>query len=561
MEHILERKRHIIKVAMKEAKADYVLKNAKYVNVFSDEILEADIAVCNGIIAGIGDYSGIKETDFSGKIVCPGMIDSHIHLESSLVTPSEFVKAVLPHGTTAVVTDPHEIANVCGTAGIDYMIESTRTLPVDVFFMIPSCVPATYYDESGAVLYDEDIEEYYKEERVLGLAEMMNFPGVTGCDEEVLRKLSTAEKFRKRVDGHAPSLSGNSLNAYVASGVYTDHECSFYEEALEKLRRGQMIQIREGTAARNLEALVPLLKKGFDDRCMFCTDDKHPSDLLEKGHLDTIVKRAVKEFGVDPVIALKAASYNPSRYYGLKHHGAIAPGYFADLMVIDNFENFTVETVFKNGRIVYENQKECFISSPVISENLKNTVHDTFRVKKLKEEDFASVDPLGCIGIIPGSIVTKDLGEEYAIATENDILKIAVVERHKNTGHIGLGYLKGYGLKSGAVATSISHDSHNIIVVGTNEKDMALAVNQVAENNGGIVIAENGQVTGSVVLEIAGLMTDRNLKTVNAELEEAKCMAMKQGVHEGIDPFMTLSFMSLPVIPEIKLTTRGIFRI
>lgn len=561
MEHILERKRHIIKVAMKEAKADYVLKNAKYVNVFSDEILEADIAVCDGIIAGIGEYSGIQEIDFSGKIVCPGMIDSHIHLESSLVTPSEFVKAVLPHGTTAVVTDPHEIANVCGTDGIDYMIESTESLPVDVFFMIPSCVPATPHDESCAVLYSEDIEKYYGKDRVLGLAEMMNFPGVTGCDEEVLKKLSAAEKFRKRVDGHAPSLSGASLNAYVASGVYTDHECSFYEEALEKLRRGQMIQIREGTAARNLEALVPLLKKGFDDRCMFCTDDKHPSDLLEKGHLDTIVKRAVKEFGVDPVIALKAASYNPSRYYGLKHHGAIAPGYFADLMVIDNFENFTVETVFKNGRIVYENQKECFISSPVISENLKNTVHDTFRVKKLKEEDFASVDPLGCIGIIPGSIVTKDLGEEYAIATENDILKIAVVERHKNTGHIGLGYLKGYGLKSGAVATSISHDSHNIIVVGTNEKDMALAVNQVAENNGGIVIAENGQVTGSVVLEIAGLMTDRNLKTVNAELEEAKCMAMKQGVHEGIDPFMTLSFMSLPVIPEIKLTTRGIFRI
>ena len=554
----LLKKQRVIEAASGREKADLVLKNATYVNVFSNELRTCDIAVANGLIVGMGEYEGEQELDMTGKIVCPGFVDAHIHLESSLVSPREFAKAVLPHGTTTVITDPHEITNVMGTDGIDYMFQATEGLPIDVRFMLPSCVPATPMDESGANLDYRAIDSFYDYPRVQGLAEMMNAYGVIHNDAEVVSKIIASQAHHKKIDGHAPGLTGKDLDTYIAAGVYSDHECSDIEDALAKLRRGQFIMIREGTAARNLEALAPLLTPQYADRCMFCTDDKHPSDLLEKGHIDYICREAINKYGVDPIIAVKAACHHASRYFLLNNRGAIAPGYLADFAIIDNFQNFNVEMVFKKGVLYYDHGQLKDFPKPQIEEYLDQRAHDTFHVTPLTEDDFRDVRPRAVIGMVPGEIVTTDNGYADKVDTEKDVLKIAVVERHKNTHHIGLGYIQGYGLKSGAVATSISHDSHNIIVVGTNSKDMAFAVNRIVENHGGIVVTENEQVKSELVLELAGIMSDSPLVEVNEELEAAKDAAHALGVGHGIDPFMTLSFMALPVIPTLRITTRGI---
>ena len=554
----LLKKQRVIEAASGREKADLVLKNATYVNVFSNELRTCDIAVANGLIVGMGEYEGEQELDMTGKIVCPGFVDAHIHLESSLVSPREFAKAVLPHGTTTVITDPHEITNVMGTDGIDYMFQASEGLPIDVRFMLPSCVPATPMDESGANLDYRAIDSFYDYPRVQGLAEMMNAYGVIHNDAEVVSKIIASQAHHKKIDGHAPGLTGKDLDTYIAAGVYSDHECSDIEDALAKLRRGQFIMIREGTAARNLEALAPLLTPQYADRCMFCTDDKHPSDLLEKGHIDYICREAINKYGVDPIIAVKAACHHASRYFLLNNRGAIAPGYLADFAIIDNFRDFNVEMVFKKGVLYYDHGQLKDFPKPQIEEYLDQRAHDTFHVTPLTEEDFRDVRPRAVIGMVPGEIVTTDNGYADKVDTEKDVLKIAVVERHKNTHHIGLGYIQGYGLKSGAVATSISHDSHNIIVVGTNSKDMAFAVNRIVENHGGIVVTENEQVKSELVLELAGIMSDSPLVEVNEKLEAAKDAAHTLGVGHGIDPFMTLSFMALPVIPTLRITTRGI---
>ena len=553
----LNKKLHVIEVAAGRRPADLVLKNATYVNVFSNELCQADIAVAEGLIVGMGEYHGDVEVDVSGKIVLPGFVDAHIHLESSLVSPSEFARAVLPHGTTTVITDPHEIANVMGTDGIEYMLQATEDLPVDVRFMLPSCVPATPMDESGANLDYRAIDSFYDHARVQGLAEMMNSYGVIHSDPDVVSKIVASQAHHKKIDGHAPDLVGNDLNAYVAAGVYSDHECHDLNDAIAKLQRGQFIMIREGTAARNLEALVPLLCDKYVERCMFCTDDKHPNDLLEKGHIDYIVKKAIS-LGVEPITAIKAACHNAARYFLLNNRGAIAPGYLADFAIIDNFRNFNVEMVFKKGELYYNDGKLKDFPAPAIEEYLDERAHDTFHVRHLTKSDFEDVRQRGVIGMIPGEIVSTDNGYADHVDLQKDILKIAVVERHKNTGHIGLGYIQGYGLKSGAVATSISHDSHNIIVVGTNAEDMAFAANYIVENHGGIVVVDGGKVLASVVLEIAGIMSDEPLTKMNEELEAAKDAAFRLGVSRGIDPFMTLSFMALPVIPTLRITTRGV---
>ena len=554
----LIKKQRIIETASGRKKADLVLKNATYVNVFSNELCKGDIACSEGLIVGIGEYEGEKEIDVSGKIVCPGFIDAHIHLESSLVAPNEFVKAVLPHGTTCVITDPHEITNVMGTDGIDYMLQATENLPVDVMFMLPSCVPATPMDEAGANLDWHAIDSYFDHPRVLGLAEMMNAYGITHNDPEPVSKIIASQAHHKKIDGHAPGLMGTDLNAYVAAGVYSDHECSDMEDALRKLRIGQFVMIREGTAARNLEALAPLLCEKYASRCMFCTDDKHPNDLLEKGHVDYIIRKAIHQFGVDPILAVKVAAHYAARYFLLNNRGAIAPGYLADLVVIDDFDGFNIEQVYKRGVLMAENGSMADVEKPQMDEYLGLRAHDTFHLKTLSAADFEDKRSRGVIGMVNGEIITTDNGYANAPDVQKDILKIAVVERHKNTGHIGLGYLQGYGLKEGAVATSISHDSHNIIVVGTNAADMAFAVNRITANKGGIVVVKDGEVTAEVVLEIAGLMSDSRLEDVNEHLENAKKVAAQQGVQKDIDPFMTLSFMSLPVIPTLRLTTRGV---
>lgn len=554
----LLKKRRIIEAASGREKADLVLKNATYVNVFSNELCQADIAVAEGLIVGMGNYEGEIEADMTGKIVLPGFLDAHIHLESSLVSPREFVKAVLPHGTTTVITDPHEIANVMGTDGIEYMLQATEGLPVDVRFMLPSCVPATPLDESGAILDYRAIDSFYDHPRVQGLAEMMNFVGIINGDEQAVEKIVAAQAHHKKIDGHAPDLQGNDLNAYIAAGVYSDHECHDLSDAVAKLQRGQFIMIREGTAARNLEALVPLLCDKYAERCMFCTDDKHPNDLLEKGHIDYIVRRAIA-LGADPITAVKVACHNAARYFLLNNRGAIAPGYLGDFVVIDSFESFQIEKVYKRGELMVENGELRDFPAPSIEPYLVERAHNTFHVGTLTAEDFAEKRPRGIIGMVPGEITTVDAGYSDRIDTEYDVLKLAVVERHKNTHHIGIGYIQGYGLKSGAVATSISHDSHNIIVVGTNEADMAAAVNRVVELNGGIVVLDGGASVAEVPLSIAGIMSEEPLPEVNRKLEDAKEKASALGVSDGVDPFMTLSFMALPVIPSLRITTRGVF--
>ena len=553
----LAAKQRIIAVAAGREKADLVLKNAKYLNVFSNEFLSGDIAVANGLIAGVGKYDGKTEIDVSGKLVLPGFIDAHIHLESSMVTPAEFAKAVVAHGTTTVITDPHEITNVMGIDGVEYMIQASQNLPIDVHFMMPSCVPATEIDESGAELDCKDIDLYLDNKKVLGLAEMMNYVGVINGDKNVLSKIVTSQAHHKKIDGHAPELSGNDLNAYIAAGVYSDHECSTFENALEKLRKGQFIMIREGTAAHNLKALMPLLTQQYYSRCMFATDDKHPSDLLYGGHIDYIVKQALKN-GADPIVALKTATNHAARYFLLNNKGAIASGYLADIVVVDNLEDFNVETVFKRGKLVFDGEVKDF-SAPTVDEELAEKCFDTFHLNSVTPSSFKVDGKLGLIGLVGGELLTRNLGTADKIDVENDILKIACIERHKGTNHIGVGYVKGYSLKSGAVATSVAHDSHNIITVGCNDDDIAVAVNAIKDSKGGIAVVENGKIKALLELPIAGLMSDEPLTTVNEKLENAKSSAYELGADKSIDPFMTLSFLSLPVIPSLRITTKGVF--
>lgn len=547
-------KKKLIDVAAGRDKAELVFKNVKYLNVFTNRFVTADVAITSGYVAGIGDYNGENEIDCTGRYLVPGFIDSHIHLESSIVSPKTFSRVVSAHGTTAVVTDPHEITNVLGADGIEYMLKATENLPIDVFFVIPSCVPASPFDENGAVINHLDTEKYMDNPRVLGLAEMMNFPGTVGGDGEIIKMILSAENSGKVTDGHAPGLGGKSLNAYAAAGVMSDHECTTAEEALEKLSLGQYIMIRQGTAGRNLEALVPLLNGDTYTRCLFATDDKHPGELSENGHIDYIIKKAISS-GVKPEIAYKVASFNAAQYFNLPQRGAIAPGYIADMVLLDDIQNVEISAVYKNGKMPELTVKE----NSDIDSALNARVRRTMNTAKITEKSIGiTKSSEKVIGLINGQIVTTDEGEAESIDIQNDILKVCVVERHKNTGHIGRCYIKGYGLKSGAVATSIAHDSHNIIAVGTNDSDIVTAVNTIIDMGGGMVVVNNGSVVESLPLEIAGLMTDADIDYVNGKIDSLKQAAYSLGVNKNIDPFMTLSFVSLPVIPHIKLTTLGV---
>lgn len=551
--------KNLISAARGDVKADLVLKNAKILNVFTGELENGDIAVSGGYIAGIGSYEGIEEIDIGGSVVCPGLIDSHIHIESSMLSPSEFAKAVIPHGTTAVITDPHEIANVAGTDGISFMLEASKGLPLDVFFMLPSCVPATPLDESGAVLDADALEPFYKDERVLGLAELMNSFGTVRGDKEILKKIEGANKSGKNIDGHAPLLVGKELNAYVAAGVESDHECYIFAEAEEKIKRGQWIMIREGTAAQNLEALLPLFDEKYAGRCLLATDDKHAGDLINKGHIDYIIRKAVKA-GKDPVMAVKMATINAANYFGLKDRGALAPGYVADMIVVSGLEDFNVEKVFKNGKLVAENSALTSpVQSPVIDEERYRRVYHSFNLREITPEDF-KINETGSkkrlIQVLPGQILTDEVIVDSD--SDEDIVKVSVIERHKNTGHIGTGFITGYGLKKGAIASSIAHDSHNIIVAGTNDEDMAIAANAVRENEGGLAVVCDGKVLSTLALPLGGLMCETGVAEVEKKLEEMKAQARQLGVNEGIDPFMTLAFTALPVIPSLRILTQGV---
>ncbi len=544
-------------VAQSNTLPQLVIKNASYLNVFTESFERADIAVNNGVIVGIGEYDGKVEIDGEGKTVVPSFIDGHTHLESSIISPKQYCKAVVPHGTVAVVADPHEITNVLGKAGFEYIYEETKNLPLDVYLMVPSCVPATPFDESGEELTLEDMEELLSKPRVLGLAEMMNFPGVLFGDDNVIEKLSLAKEQGKLIDGHAPSLSSKPLSAYVGAGISTDHECVSEEEAKEKISLGQYVMIREGTAGKNLEALKNLFKKPYCDRCMLATDDKHPGELDLDGHIDYIIRKAIR-LGAEPVYAYKMASYNAALHFGLKGKGAIAPGFEASFVILDDVRNVKINSVYKKGERIDNRVGE--IVDSISEENpyrvqAYDTVHISeitplsFKIKKEKEK---------VIGLVPQQIITTDEGYATELDTLQDICKLSVIERHKATGHMACAYLKGYGLKSGAVATSIAHDSHNIIVAGVSDEDMAMAVNRLSEIHGGMVVVENGEVLAELSLPLAGIMCDLDTNSAEKGLYLVKRSAYELGVQRNIDPFMTLSFASLAVIPTLRLTTKGV---
>ncbi|MFI3253198.1 MAG: adenine deaminase [Eubacteriales bacterium] len=549
-----------IEVAKGKRLADLVMKNASFVNVFNGEIDHGDVAIYQGYIVGIGSYKGETEVNVAGRFLLPGLIDSHIHLESSLVMPEEFARGVLCHGTTTVVADPHEIANVMGTDGIKLMLEATENIAVDVAIMLPSCVPASSVDESGAQLHAEDLKPFYQNPRVLGLAEMMDYPSVISGEEGTMNKIYGAQETGGVIDGHAPFLTGRSLQAYIAAGIASDHECVHLWEAKEKLRFGQHIMIREGTAARNLDALAPVITPQTVHRCMFCTDDKHPNHLVESGHIDMILRKAVS-LGVDPVLAVKAATFSPACYFGMKEKGAIASNYIADMIIVNNLTDFKVESVYKKGELVYNsNGKEVLPAVPnQISPELLAKAENTVKLSPTAPEDFINIKECGVLGIVPGEILTTHCNLAKEVDVEKDILKISVLERHRQTGHRGIGFLKGYGLKEGAIASSIAHDSHNIIVVGVTEEDMSVAVNALISMQGGIVVVNQGVVKALLPLPVAGIMSKESVSQVTTQLEEAKQVAYAQGVSPENDPFMTLSFLSLPVIPTLRLTTRGVY--
>ena len=559
----------LIHVANGRQKADLVLKNANIINVFTESIEVGDVAVVDGMIAGIGTYEGVVEKDMTGKYLCPGFIDGHIHLESSMVAPTEFEKAVLPHGTTAVVTDPHEIANVAGCEGIEFMLKYTQDMTLDVLFVVPSCVPATGLDEAGACLEAADIAPFYDNDRVIGLAEMMNSFGVNQADPAILDKINATLEHQRIIDGHAPLLSGQELNGYVATGIRSDHECSNAQEAKEKFARGQWIMVREGTAAHNLEALLPLFEAPYARRIMLVTDDKHPCDLLRDGHIDAIVRKAVQR-GVDPITAIKAGTYNAASYFGLVNNGAIAPGYCADIAVLDNLTDLNVLEVYKDGVLVAEGGKSLVESTvPEMGQQIQERVYHSFHVDPVDVSKLAlekKGEHIRVIDLNARELLTTERTARWScqegcadgVDPEEDIVKIVALERHKNTGHIGKGFLGKYGLKKGAVATSVGHDSHNLVVAGINDEDIVCAANRVIENEGGLAIALNGEIVADLPLQIAGLMSTLPLEEVDQRLEEMKAILREWGIPEEIDPFMTLSFVSLPVIPFLRLNTYGV---
>lgn len=549
----------MIAAARGELEVDLLIEGASVANLLSGEVHRADVAVHKGRIAGFDCESAGSVINLEGKILAPGFIDAHVHIESAMVTVPEYARAVVPKGTTSVVIDPHEIANVWGMDGIRYMLESSRNVPLNVFAMLPSCVPATSMETSGASLDAEALSELMDDVRVLGLAEVMNYPGVIFRDPEVLKKIRLAGP--KRIDGHSPSLTGRDLAAYIAAGIRSDHECAGVNEAREKLRQGMYIMIREGSAAKSLRELLPLVTPKNARQFLFVSDDRHPADILRDGHIDNMVKTSI-ERGLDPILALQIASLNAAQYFGLRDLGAIATGFRADIVVLDSLENPHVEKVIKDGILVAEAGDIC-----VRLESFPIPKKTSMRIGKLNPKSFeirAEKGAARTICIIPDQIITKSLhcspkidNGNVVSDTKQDILKLAVVERHKATGNVGLGLVQGFGLCSGALATSVAHDSHNIAVVGVTDDDMHTAVLAVVQMGGGLVVVQNGTVKSSLPLPVAGLLSEMHMQDVAKGIDDCIDAVRRLGCTIK-NPFMTLSFLCLPVIPELKLTDKGL---
>lgn len=556
----------LIDVAMGRVPADVVIKNCKVVNVFSGEITEGNIAICDGQIAGIGEYEGVEVVDAMGRYAAPGFIDSHIHIESSYVSPEELGRLLVPHGGTTIMADPHEIANVCGEQGLAYMVEAGTRTALDIKYELPSCVPATPFENAGAVLDAKEIEKLIPSDDFIGLGEFMNFPGVINNDEDVIDKLVAAKKQGKWIDGHGSGLEGNALNAYVSAGILADHECSTVEEMKERLARGQYILLRQGSACHNLRTLLQGVTPENSRRCLLCSDDRQPKTILHEGHLDNHLRICVKE-GLDPVTAIRMATLNAAECFGLKDRGAIAPGYRADIVLMDDLKAFNVNRVWIEGKLVAEDGKYL----PTIEKYDISSVKGSVVLKDFSKDKFKmnlKSNKVNVIGILPGGVVTEKLtaeitldeNGEFVFEPDKDIVKVAVLERHHMTGNVACGFLKGYGIKEGAVALSIAHDSHNIIVVGVNDDEMEFAVNALVEQEGGIVLVKEGKVIESMPMPIAGLMSDQSGEWVDEKLTAIHDKAyLELGICEDVEPVMTLCFMSLIVIPAIKITDTGLF--
>jgi adenine deaminase len=551
----------LIAVAKGDMPGDLLISNAKIVNVFSGEIETGNVVIYKGNIAGIGDYAKAgKIIDLEGKYLAPGLINGHTHIESSMLDIGQYARAVVSRGTLAVITDLHELTNVCGLDAIRYILDGVKKLPLDLFLMAPSCVPATNMETSGADITAQELKQILRRKNVIGLGEMMNFPGVMYRDGNVLDKIELYQD--KIIDGHSPGLSGKDLNAYISAGIYSDHECVSLHEAEEKLRRGMHIMIREGSSEKNLKELLPLVTDKTYKRCMFVVDDRSCSDLLNDGDIDAVVRKAIR-LGLEPVRAIQLATINTAEYFGLKRTGAIAPGYMANFITLNNLSDFDIDMVFYKGKQVAGHGSALFAIKPL---RVSRPTHSV-RIKPFKEADLklkARGDDSLVIEIVPGQIVTKKttakvrIKDGYVCAdTEKDILKLVVMERHHATGNIGKGLIKGLGLKKGAIASSVGHDSHNVIAAGTNDEDIYIAIKEIEKLQGGLAVVAEGKVMGSLQLSIGGLMSSEPLETVAGKLQELKNMAAELGAKLP-DPFATLSFMALPVIPELRLTDLGL---
>jgi len=550
-----------IKVAAGEGKVDLLIKNGRVVDVFSGQIEKRDVAIFDGRIVGFGDYQANRTIDVEGDFLCPGLIDGHVHVESSMVGIPEFARAILPHGTTTIVMDPHEIANVWGVEGVRFMAESAKGIPLNVFIMIPSCVPATSLETSGAELKADDIEPLLNESWAIGLAEMMNFPGVIFRDPEVLKKIEIAHG--RRIDGHAPLLTGKELYAYLTSGIRSDHECSTPKEAKEKLKNGMWIMVREGSTAKNLKDLLPLIHSKNSRRFFWVTDDRHPKELIEEGHIDSMIRQAIR-LGLDPILAIQMATLNVAEYFRLDDLGAIAPGFKADLVSFDHLREFRIKKVFKDGLLIAEEGR---LLPKALKRIRDRKIRESIHIGEIDRDSFLlrSNQPWAkVIQLIPGQIITKKVMKKIILKDgvaypnlEEDLLKIAVVERHRGTGNIGVGFVQGFGLKEGAIGSSVAHDSHNIIVVGTNDEEMLRAVQGIQKMGGGLIVISKGKVLASLPLPIGGLMAE-----VSVDRVYEKWRILDEKVRELggklVDPFMALSFLSLPVIPELKITDKGL---
>ena len=558
--------KRLIDVSAGREPADLVIKNCKVIDVYGGNIIEGDIAICNDLIAGVGTYNGVEEIDAKGKYAAPGFIDTHIHIESSYLSPEELGRLIVPHGTTTIIADPHEIANVCGFNGINYMIKAAEGTALDIKMMLPSCVPATPFENAGATINAVDMVEPLKSGKLHGLGEFMNFPGVIYGDDEVLNKLLVAKNAGKIIDGHSPGLFGNELNAYAAANIQTDHECSTVEEMHDRISRGLYVMLRQGSACHNLRTLAKGVTPFNSKRCILCADDCQPKTILTVGHIDNSLKMCVEE-GIDPIIAVQMATLNAAECYGLTDRGAIKPGLRADIVLIDDMESFNVDEVFIEGKKIASEGK---YNLPITKHDISDT-NRSFNVKDFSREKLSlkiNSDKANVINILPGGVVTskevveitRDENNEFVFDKNNDITKVAVVERHKNTGNVAVALLKGYGIKEGAIALSIAHDSHNIIVVGVNDDDMAFAVEELIKQGGGIVLVNNKEVIESMPMPIGGLMSDQSGEWVCEKLTNIHKVAHTVlKVNDDVEPVMTLCFMSLPVIPEIKITDMGLF--